>query len=141
MKILVADQTGALAPPCIIFLSYWGHEVEVVSDGLAALRTARSWRPDLVLAPVELERMDGLTLAAALRAVARTSPVEVALAGPPNAAARERALEVGAVAYLETPLSVVALALTVQRVEESRRLREPRQPEARGRQAGRRGVA
>ena len=124
MRILVADQAGDLAPPCIVFLSYWGHVVEVVRDGITALRKARSWRPDLVLAPVELERMDGLTLAAALRVAARTSPVEVVLAGPPSAAARERALEAGAVGYLETPLSVVALALTVKRVEESRRLAE-----------------
>jgi CheY-like chemotaxis protein len=140
MRILVADQTGALAPPCIIFLAYWGHEVEVVSDGLAALRKARSWRPDLVLAPVELERMDGLTLAAALRAAARTAPVEVALAGPPSLAARERALDVGAVAYLETPLSLVALALTLRRVEETRRLAESRQASRKGAE-GRRGVA
>lgn len=140
MRILVADQTGALAPPCIIFLAYWGHEVEVVSDGLAALRKARSWRPDLVLAPVELERMDGLTLAAALRAAARTAPVEVALAGPPSLAARERALDVGAVAYLETPLSLVALALTLKRVEETRRLAESRQASRKGAE-GRRGVA
>lgn len=140
MKILVADQSGALAPPCIIFLAYWGHEVEVVSDGLAALRKARSWRPDLVLAPVELGRMDGLTLAAALRSAARTSPVDVALAGPPNAAARERALDLGAVAYLETPLSVVALALTVQRVEESRRMAETIRAEP-GTAVRRRGLA
>jgi two-component system KDP operon response regulator KdpE len=140
MRILVADQTGALAPPCIIFLAYWGHEVEVVSDGLSALRKARSWRPDLVLAPVELDRMDGLTLAAALRAAAKTAPVEVALAGPPSGAARERALDAGAVAYLETPLSVVALALTVKRVEESRQFTECRKA-ARAHAAGRRGVA
>ncbi|MGB8931399.1 MAG: response regulator [Anaeromyxobacteraceae bacterium] len=136
----MADQTGDLAPPCIVFLSYWGHEVEVVSDGLAALRKARSWRPDLVLAPVELDRMDGLTLAAALQAAAKASPVDVALAGPPSGAARERALDAGAVAYLETPLSVVALALTVKRVEESRQFTESRKS-ARAHAAGRRGVA
>jgi CheY-like chemotaxis protein len=140
VRILVADQAGDLAPPCIIFLAYWGHEVEIVGDGIAALRMARSWRPDLVLAPVELERMDGLTLAAALRVAAKTSPLEVALAGPPSAAARERALDVGAVAYLETPLSVVALANTVRRVEESRRLAEARGRARKGAD-GRRGVA
>ena len=111
-----------------------------MSDGLAALRKARSWRPDLVLAPVELERMDGLTLAAALRAAARTAPVEVALAGPPSLAARERALDAGAVAYLETPLSLVALALTLRRVEETRRLAESRRASRKGAE-GRRGVA
>jgi CheY-like chemotaxis protein len=137
MRILVADQAGDLAPPCIVFLSYWGHEVEVVRDGISALRTARSWRPDLVLAPVELERMDGLTLAAALRVAGRSSPVEVVLAGPPSAAARERALDAGAVGYLETPLSVVALANTVRRVEESRRLAEAADERGKHRARGR----
>jgi two-component system KDP operon response regulator KdpE len=140
MRILVADQSGELAPPCIIFLAYWGHEVEVVSDGLAALRKARSWCPDLVVAPVDLDRMDGLTLAAALRAAARPAPVEGVLAGPPSASGRERALEVGAVAYLETPLSVVALALTVERVEESKHFAEARRSARKG-VTGKRGVA
>ncbi|HSM93975.1 MAG TPA: response regulator [Anaeromyxobacteraceae bacterium] len=140
MRILVADQGGALAPSCLVFLSYWGHEVEVVTDGLAALRKARSWHPDLVVAPVDLERMDGLTLAAALRVAARTAPVEIALAGPASAEGRERALDAGAVAYLETPLAVVALALTVERVAETRRLREAA-GSARAATTRRRGVA
>jgi CheY-like chemotaxis protein len=124
MRILVADQAGDLAPACIIFLAYWGHEVAVVRDGLEALRKARSWQPDLVVAPVDLEKMDGLTLAAALRAAGKSCPAEVALAGPPgDGAACERALELGAVAYLETPLAVVALANAVRKVEEARRAR------------------
>jgi two-component system response regulator MprA len=126
MKILVADQTGDLAPACIIFLAYWGHEVAVVGDGLQALRKARSWQPDLVVAPVALDRMDGLTLAAALRAAGKSCPAAVALAGPrDDDAARERALALGAVAYLETPLAVVALANAVARVEEARRRPAP----------------
>jgi two-component system response regulator MprA len=124
MRILVADQAGDLAPACIIFLAYWGHEVAVVRDGLEALRKARSWQPDLVVAPVELERMDGLTLAAALRAAGKSCSAAVALAGAPgDVAARSRALALGAVAYLETPLAVVALANAVGKVEEARRAR------------------
>jgi two-component system response regulator MprA len=136
MKILVADRAGDLAPACIIFLAYWGHEVAVVRDGLEALRKARSWKPDLVVAPVDLDRMDGLTLAAALRAAGKSCPAEIALAGPrDDVAARKRALELGAVAYLETPLAVVALANAVSRVEEARR-----RPVA-ARTLSRRGVA
>ena len=129
MKVLVADERGDLAPSCIIFLAYWGHEVAVVRDGLAALRKARAWRPDLIVAPVELGRMDGLTLAAALKAAERSSPAPtaIALAGPRgDEAARRQALAMGAVAYLELPLAVVALAEAVRRVEEARAARPTR---------------
>lgn len=121
MKVLVADETGDLAPSCIIFLAYWGHEVAVVRDGLSALRKAREWRPDLIVAPVELAKMDGLTLAAALRAARRSAPTAIALAGTrTDEVSRAQALATGAVAYLELPLAVVALAAAVRKVEEGR---------------------
>jgi two-component system, sensor histidine kinase len=120
MRFLVADDTGALAPTCIVFLSYWGHEVEVVHDGLAALRRARSWGPDVVLARVALEGMDGLTLAAALRADARLRETAVLLAGPPrDEHARRRARDLGAAAYLETPVVVSELRRVAVRLEEA----------------------
>src|SRR5512138_871616 len=121
MKVLVADESGELAPSCIVFLAYWGHEVAVVRDGLSALRKARDWRPDLIVAPLALARMDGLTLAAALRAARRSAPTAIALAGPRgDEVARAQALATGAAAYLELPLAVVALAAAVQRVEEAK---------------------
>ena len=120
MKILVADHTGALAPTCIIFLAYWGHEVEVVPDGPAALRKARAWRPDLVLAPIGLDRIDGLSLLSTLRASGSLPRTAFVLTCPGNDDhARRRSQALGASAYLGTPLAVADLARVVQRIEEA----------------------
>ncbi len=120
MKILIADDTGALAPICIIFLAYWGHEVEVVPDGLTALRRARAWHPDLVVAPVALERMDGLSLLSALSASGTLPRNAFVLAGPgTDEHARRRGGDLGAAAYLETPLVVADLSRVVRRIEEA----------------------
>ncbi len=120
MKVLVADHTGALAPTCIIFLAYWGHEVEVVPDGLAALRRARAWRPDLVLAPVGLEGMGGFSLVSAIRASGSLPRTAFVLAGPGrDEHARQRGQALGVAAYLGTPLAVADLARVVGRIEEA----------------------
>jgi len=120
VKILIADDTGALAPICIIFLTYWGHEVEVAPDGFAALRRARAWHPDLVIAPVALERMDGLSLLSALSASGTLPRNAFVLAGPgTDEHARRRGRDLGAAAYLETPLVVADLARVVRRIGEA----------------------
>ena len=120
MKILIADDTGALAPICIIVLAYWGHEVEVVPDALAALRRAHAWRPDLVLAPAGLDGMDGLSLVSALRASGSLSRTAFVLAGPgTDEHGRRRGQDLGAVAHLETPLAAADLARVVRRIEEA----------------------
>jgi CheY-like chemotaxis protein len=102
MKVLVADDRGLLAPTCLVFLSWWGHQVEVAGDGFEALRRARAWRPDLVLAPFRLERMGGLSLLAALRAGGpREARVVLVVAEGDDPAAPERALALGAAGVLE----------------------------------------
>lgn len=114
MRILVADGDGALAPSCIVFLSYWGHEVEVVHDGLAALRRARAWSPDVLVARVLLDGMDGYALTAAVRADARLRDTAVVLAGAASdGSARRRAALLGASRYLATPLAVPELQRVV----------------------------
>ncbi len=119
MRILVADDTGSLAATCILFLAYWGHEVEIAQDGLAALRRARAWHPDAILSRVALPVMDGLTLAAATRADPRLSDVAVVLAGPGDDFARLRARELGVTDYLTTPLVVAELQRLMTRVSEA----------------------
>jgi CheY-like chemotaxis protein len=114
MKILVADGEGLLAPTCIVFLAYWGHEVEVVHDGREALRRARSWAPDVLVARVALDGMDGYALTAAVRADARLRDTAVVLAAPAgDRLSRERARLLGASGFLGTPLSVPELQRTI----------------------------
>ncbi|HEX7487500.1 MAG TPA: response regulator [Anaeromyxobacteraceae bacterium] len=119
MRILVADDTGSLAATCIVFLAYWGHEVEIAQDGLAALRRARVWHPHVILSRVALPVMDGLTLAAATRADPRLGDVAVVLAGPPDDFARMRARDLGVTGYLATPLVVAELQQLMNRLSEA----------------------
>jgi len=117
MRVLIADDNGSLAPSSLIFLALWGHEVETARDGLEALRKVRSWRPDLVLAGVSLERMDGLSLTAAIRARLETRHVEVVLAsGVEDPVARRRSEEVGAFAWIPLPLVIPDLQRVLARL-------------------------
>jgi CheY-like chemotaxis protein len=115
MRILIADHTSALAdlgPE----LSSAGHDIRVAADGLAALRLARSWPPDLVLAAVDLARMDGLALAAALRALGLVGADGLALAGPDgDVHARTRAQQLGLGTYLALPVDPMELVRVVWR--------------------------
>lgn len=132
MRILVADGDGPIAPTCVVFLSYWGHEVEVVRDGLAALRLARSWAPDLLVARPALDGMDGHALTAAVRADARLRDTAVVLAGPAgDAPARRRAEQLGA-AWLSTPLRVAELQRLVRAVAARRAPPPAARPRRRG---------
>jgi CheY-like chemotaxis protein len=123
LKVLVADDNGTLAPTCIIFLAWWGHEVEVVHDGLEALRVARSWKPDLVISHGQLATTSGLSLIRTLRSLGRRPQSEFFIVGPAaDVVLRSRALALGAAEYLETPITVPALREAVQRVERLSRL-------------------
>lgn len=105
MKVLIADGTGSLSATGVAFFSGRGDAVEVAADGSAALRRARAWRPDVVLATVHLDRMDGLALSAALLASAETRGIRILLAGSEeDVFARWRGEHLGVFAYLATPL-------------------------------------
>src|SRR5258708_23778561 len=90
-------------------------EIEVVSDGHAALTSALACPPDLVLSDVMMPRMDGVALLRALRADSRTESVPVVLL---SARAGEEAvlegLETGADDYLVKPFSARELVTRVR---------------------------
>lgn len=89
LKVLVADGTGTLAPTCVVFLAYWGHDVEVVHDALSLVRRAQAWRPDLVVSDASLDGTRAPAVVRALRARGRpprTRCLIVEPAGAPDAA-------------------------------------------------------
>jgi len=127
MKILMTDPSGALAEAEVAAaLAAGGHEVQIVRDGIVALRVARAWSPELVLASVHLPRMDGLALTAALQALAGRAAPAIALLGPErDAHARTRGRALGVTAYVPLPLEVAALLQVVWRVERAALAPEP----------------
>jgi two-component system chemotaxis sensor kinase CheA len=78
-----------------------GYEVTVAIDGAEAWRTLQEQGSDLVVADIEMPRMDGFALAEAIRGSTRFRDLPVVLVTARESDQdRARGLEVGADAYL-----------------------------------------
>jgi PAS domain S-box-containing protein len=113
-RVLLADDNADMREYIARLLrEHW--DVQVVSDGLAALAAARSRTPDLVLADVLMPGLDGLGLLRELRSDAGTSTIPVILL---SARAGEEAtvqgLQAGADDYLVKPFTGRELLARVQ---------------------------
>jgi CheY-like chemotaxis protein len=94
-----------------------GHDVDVVGDGLAALRAARSRRYDLVLMDAQMPEMDGYEATRQLRRLERSGehvPI-IALTARVMEGDREKCLESGMDDYLTKPVGMDELLAAVRR--------------------------
>src|SRR6202023_551449 len=107
-----------------------GHEAVVCDNADRALDLAKAQRFDMILSDVVMPGKDGLTLLADLKAAGVQTPV-VMVSGQANIEMAIRATRLGAVDFLEKPLSTDKLLVTVDNTvklsrleEENRRLRQ-----------------
>ena len=83
-----------------------GYEVRSVADGRRALEAVEDFVPSLILLDIQLPKMDGYTVARALRKkdALRSVPM-VAVTSYAMAGDREKALEAGCTGYIEKPIN------------------------------------
>jgi len=124
-RVLIVDDNADMREHLSRALAKWW-DVEAVSDGLAALETARQHRPNLVLADVMMPRLDGIGLLSALRSDPDMADIPVILlSARAGEEARIEGLNVGADDYLVKPFSARELVARVRsHLSMSRRLRE-----------------
>ena len=67
-KVLVVDDDPVILNLLTVNFEMEGYEVATAADGEEALEQVRADRPDLIVSDVMMPRMDGLALAAALKA-------------------------------------------------------------------------
>ena len=104
-RVLVVDDVPHVRQLFGRFLTMAGMEPSFAADGVEGLAAARASRPDLVLCDLEMPRMDGIALCAALRADAATRRLPiVAVTGSGEQAARA-AMAAGCDAVLPKPCS------------------------------------
>jgi PAS domain S-box-containing protein len=114
-RVLVADDNADMRGYLARLLRGAGYLVTTVTDGLAALGSARADPPDLVISDVMMPGLDGLGLVAALRADARTAAVPVLLlSARAGQEASVEGLHAGADDYLVKPFSAVELVARVR---------------------------
>jgi len=112
--VLVVDDEPKIVELARDYLEHAGFAVVSASDGTAALATARSSRPDLVVLDLGLPELDGLDVARALR---RDSTVPIVmLTGRGDEADKIAGLEIGADDYITKPFSPKELVARIRAV-------------------------
>jgi PAS domain S-box-containing protein len=105
LRILVADDNVDAADTLAELLRASGHDVHTEYDGAAAIRAARSHRPDVVLLDIGLPKLNGYDTAREIRAIDPQNPVVlVAVTGWGQDEDRRRSRQAGFDHHLVKPL-------------------------------------
>jgi PAS domain S-box-containing protein len=116
-RILVAEDTPINQELMVTLLKKAGHDVELVTDGEAALAAVQRRPFDLVLMDVQLPRMDGFVTTRAIRALDSSASAVPVIALTARALARdvEDCLAAGMNDHLSKPIDAALLLATVDR--------------------------
>jgi serine phosphatase RsbU (regulator of sigma subunit) len=114
-KILVVEDEPGIAIALEDSLRLEGHDVQVVSDGLAASRFTREGAFDLILLDAMLPGKDGFTICRELRSADSKTPV-IFLSARAQEYDRVRGLDLGANDYVVKPFSLDELMARVRRL-------------------------
>lgn len=118
--LIVDDEPGTLATLARAF-RLAGHEATVSDNALRALDLARSDHFDLIFSDVVMPTHDGLWFLEELRACGIATPV-VMMSGQGHIEMAVKATKLGALDFLEKPISTEKLLLTVQNALKLERL-------------------
>jgi len=122
-RILIVDDEASIRSTLAGILEDEGHRTTTCETGEEALSRFAREEYDLVLLDVWLPGMDGLTLLERFKSVERSTPV-VVISGHGNIETAVRATRLGAYDFLEKPLSLERVLLTVQHAVADRKLRQ-----------------
>jgi two-component system nitrogen regulation response regulator NtrX len=126
-RVLIVDDEESIRRSLAGILSDEGFEVETASDGEKALvQLGAGGPPDLVLLDIAMPGRDGILILEELRRIRPELPV-VMMTGHGTIETAVRATKLGAFDFIEKPLSVDKLLLTIQHALERMRLERENQ--------------
>ena len=110
VHVLVVEDNVDAAESLATLLRVWGHDVQVVHDGLEAIDAAREQRPEVVLLDIGLPGLDGYQVARRLREdVGLESSLLVAMTGYGQPEDRRRSREAGIHHHFVKPVEPLVL--------------------------------
>ena len=118
--LIVDDDTNTLASLARAF-KLAGHQATTASSAALALEALQEQRFDLVLSDVVMPDMDGIALLGEIRALGLTTPV-VMVSGQATVEMAVRSTKLGALDFVEKPLSTEKLLLTLENAVKIARL-------------------
>ncbi|HET9327794.1 MAG TPA: ATP-binding protein [Candidatus Eisenbacteria bacterium] len=109
-RVLVVDDNDDSATSLGMMLGAMGYEVRTAADGVAGLRTAKEFRPDVALLDIGMPRMNGYELARRIREQPwGRSMVLIAVTGWGQAEDQARTIEAGFDEHLVKPVDPTTL--------------------------------
>jgi two-component system response regulator MprA len=108
MRILVVDDDRAVRESLRRSLAFNGYQVDLASDGFAALEAVDAQRPDAMVLDVMMPRLDGLEVCRRMRAAGDELPILV-LTARDAVSDRVAGLDAGADDYLPKPFALEEL--------------------------------
>ncbi|MEH1946416.1 MAG: response regulator [Nostoc sp.] len=97
------------------YLSYWGYEVQSLSEGSAFFSTIDKFEPDLMLLDLKLPDVDGYSLLKQVQQKPHLSKIPIIVVSAfAFKADQELALSLGACSYFVKPLKLKDLILAIE---------------------------
>ena len=112
-RILVVDDEPQITRVLRTALTGSGYEVRTANDGLAGLRSAREWQPDLVMTDISMPNMNGIELCRQLRSESSLPIIVLSVKGEEKT--KVEALDAGADDYVTKPVGMDELLARVRR--------------------------
>jgi two-component system nitrogen regulation response regulator NtrX len=122
-SVLLVDDEANIRRMLSRLLESEGYRTLEAADGVAALASAATDEPDVVLLDLAMPRLDGLAVLESLRGLYPALPV-IMMSGRAMLSDAVRATRLGAFHFIEKPLTPESVLLTVHGALELRRARE-----------------
>jgi two-component system nitrogen regulation response regulator NtrX len=112
-KILVIDDERAIRNTLKEVLEYEKHEVDLAEDGPTGLELFSANTYDIVLCDIKMAKMDGIEVLGKLLEISSNEPV-IMISGHGNIDTAVEAIKKGAYDFLEKPLDLNRLLITIR---------------------------
>jgi two-component system nitrogen regulation response regulator NtrX len=112
-KILVIDDERAIRNTLKEVLEYEKHEVELAEDGPTGLELFSNNAYDIVLCDIKMAKMDGIEVLGKILEISTDTPV-IMISGHGNIDTAVEAIKKGAYDFLEKPLDLNRLLITIR---------------------------
>ena len=115
MNILLIDDEEDVRASLSRFITKLGHAVSCAKDGLEGWQMFCVSDVDLVITDIRMPRIDGLELLHKIKQVRRSPALVIVITGHGDMKNAIKALKFGAYDYLQKPIDVRELAITIER--------------------------
>lgn len=120
-KVLVVEDHAELLELLRLQFKEEGFAIATATDGVEAVRKARTHHPDLILLDVMLPELDGFAVCEILRKDANTKDIPIIMvSGLTGQLPRCAGFEVGATDFVTKPITPAALVAKVRQLFEQR---------------------